>query len=74
MVIRSLPGDVEIDPEMTVYITGAHLMSVKIGDCWYWMVTGFEEDTYSDGEYVSVADFAENKEDLIISEEKGEEE
>jgi len=49
-------------------------MSVKIGDCWYWMVTGFEEDTYSDGEYVSVADFAENKEDLIISEEKGEEE
>jgi len=74
LVIQSLPEEVKIDSEMTVYTTGAHLMPVKIGEYWHWVVTGFEEDTFYDGEYVSVADYAENKEDLIISEEEGEEE
>ncbi len=42
-------------------------MPVRLGNRWYWIVTGFEDSSFRNGQYVNVTEYAENKEDLINS-------
>jgi len=50
---------------MTVYTTGADLLPIKIGELWFWLVVGFQDDTFHDGEFVNVTEYSENKVNLI---------
>jgi len=38
---------------MIAFTTGAYIESQKIEDNWYWIVTGFEADTFTDGSQIT---------------------
>ncbi|MDR1484486.1 MAG: hypothetical protein LBT09_06645 [Planctomycetaceae bacterium] len=55
--------------KIVVYTTGAFLEPVKIGNQYHWVVTEFNDDTYRDGDHVSVVEYADKPEKLIKDEE-----
>lgn len=56
-----------------VFTIGAFLKAEKVKinniEQWRWIVVGFEDDTYFDGELINPVEYAEQFEDLIIKEE-----
>jgi len=51
---------------MTTYTTGAFIERYQRKDgSWGWHVTGFENDTFKDGDLLHVTEIAETKEELI---------
>lgn len=50
---------------MKIYTNGAHLVSVKIGHFWRWVVDGFEDDSFMDGESIDPAIISPTKEGLM---------
>lgn len=47
------------------FTTGAYVEAVEIDGEWRWIVSGFEDDTFFDGETLNVNQSAENRDDLV---------
>lgn len=58
-----------ITPSSKIFTTGAHLQAIEIEingkKQWRWVVVGFEDDTYFEGEVIDVYDYANSFEGLI---------
>lgn len=54
----------------TVYTTGAYLQRIFVAELgeYRWIVTGFEDDTYYDGNYIDLNIAATNLNDMIRNE------
>lgn len=59
----------EITPSSKVFATGVHLQAIEVEingkKQWRWIVVGFEDDTYFDGETIDVYDYADSFEGLF---------
>ena len=60
---------VQITPNDKIFSTGAYLQAVevKIGEIkqWRWLVVGFEEDSFFNGETIDLNDYANSIEGLV---------
>jgi len=51
---------------MIAFATGAFIETLQMVDgSWRWVVTSFEDDTFIDGEYVDVVEFANSEGEMI---------
>lgn len=57
---------------LNIYTTGAYLKSKFVDGKYMWVVTGFEEDSYMDGQRINTYEWADNEKDLIDPEEEEE--
>lgn len=60
------------DNKPLIYTTGAFLKPVKVIDSeekeiWFWCVTEFIEDSYSDGKIFNPKEFANTQAELIVN-------
>jgi hypothetical protein len=59
----------QITPKDKIFSTGVHLQAVevKIGEIkqWRWLVVGFEEESYFNGETIDLNDYADSFEGLV---------
>jgi len=53
-----------------VFTTGAFLYPALVDGEWKWVVNGFEDDTFMDGEIVDLRASATTEDGLIIKEEE----
>lgn len=58
-----------ITPSSKIFATGVHLQAIEVEingqKQWRWVVVGFEDDTYFDGEVIDVYDYANSFEGLF---------
>lgn len=64
-IMEGLPDGIEVHKNLMIFTTGAFLMPVRLGNRWCWIVTGFEDSSFYNGQYVNVTEYSENKEDLM---------
>ena len=48
-----------------VFTTGAYLKAQKINNKWVWIVIGFEDDTYEDGEVIDPSTCTDTRGELF---------
>jgi len=62
----------KITENSKIFSTGVHLKPIECvingKKQWRWIVVGFEDDTYFDGEIINVYDYADSFEGLILNE------
>ncbi len=55
--------------QITIFSTGVHLQSVEFvinGEKqWRWVATGFEDDSFLNGEVINPIEYADKQEDLV---------
>jgi len=52
-----------------IFTDGAFLQPVNINNKWYWMVVGFKDDSYLDGEVCDPVVTAESQDELLREDE-----
>ncbi|MFZ5821113.1 MAG: hypothetical protein ACOYYJ_14560 [Chloroflexota bacterium] len=62
----------EFDGDPILYTTGAYIQPLKVTDPggsekWFWVVSGFDGDTFLDGEVFNPAENGYSKDDLFIT-------
>jgi hypothetical protein len=63
----------KINKDFSIFTTGAYLKAVKVRDghgkeCWVWVVSRFEDDSFLCGDVCKPREEAQTKEGLIVAE------
>jgi hypothetical protein len=63
---------IEFKESDKIFSTGVFLKPEKVVindiDQWRWVAVGFEDDSYFEGELISINDYADKLEDLFVNE------
>ena len=63
--------NIEINESDKIFATGVHLKPEKVVingiEQWRWIAVGFEDDSYFDGEVISINEYADGLDKLVKS-------